>query len=251
MNYLFIELSASSLTVSSEFSQQSELFKLVFSDKKDYRYKEQLNQFFEENNLFKREYDECIISWANTRSTLVPNNVFVESNPSALMKLCYGEGISANDIDYNRISEQGFVNTYELPQWVKGFFILKYPRSVIQHEGSHVIRGIFKENAFQLKASIILHEDYFLLTLIKENKLLFYSTYSYTQAEDVVYHLMFTLQQKELLNSNGTVEIIQGVGAENGAAESIAELLKKVKDLEKMKVNIPVSFMPKSLLLCV
>lgn len=223
----------------------------VFTDKMDYRYKEQLDEFLIESGLKNQDFDEHTISWSAFRSTLIPANIFGESKPDALFKLCYGSEIPVNHIDYNRIPEQGLVNLYEIPLWVKSFFVVKYPRSIIQHEGSHMIRGIFSESSFKLKSTIIVYHNYFLLSIVKENKLQFYSMFDYQETDDIVYHLMFTLQQKDFLQESGMIQLCAGVGSTHEKVKELAEKMQSLLDLKKSNILVNNDFITNSQKLCV
>ena len=134
MKHLSIELSEAAVRFSVVENGIVKDHNFVFTDKKDYRYKEQLEEFLVESGLKNQDFDETTVSWSCKRSTLIPANIFGESKPESIFKLCYGDEIPSNHIDYNRIPEHGMVNIYEIPLWVKSFFVIRYPRSIIQHQ---------------------------------------------------------------------------------------------------------------------
>lgn len=251
MKHLSIELSDIAVRFSSNNHGVVTKSEFVFKDKKDYRYKEQLEEFLIESGLKNQDFDEHTVSWSAFRSTLIPANIFGESKPESLFKLCYGSEIPANHIDYNRIPEQSLVNLYEIPLWVKSFFVVKYPRSIIQHEGSHLIRGIFAASSFKLKSTVIIYHNYFLLSIVKENKLQFYSMFDYQETDDIVYHLMFTLQQKEFLQENGTIQLCAGVGSTVSKIDELAEKLRSLPDLKNTSILVDNDFITNSQKLCV
>jgi hypothetical protein len=143
VKHLSVELSEVAVRFTTSINDVVNHHAFLFKDKKDHSYKEQLEDFIAECGLKNQDFDEQTISWSTIRSTLVPANIFGESNPVKIYRLCFGDETPKDHIDYNRIPEQGIVNLFEIPLWVKSFFVIKYPRSIIQHEGSHVIRGLF------------------------------------------------------------------------------------------------------------
>lgn len=251
MKHLAIELSENGVRFSATEGERMDRHEYTFTDKKDYRYKEQLDEFLSQSGLKDKDFDEHTVSWCGFRTTLIPTNIFGESKPEDLFRLCFGPDIPTSHIDYNRIPEQGLVNLYEIPLWVKSFFVVKYPRSVIQHEGSHTIRGIFADNTFRTKSTIVLFSNFFLLAILKENKLQFYSVFDYQEVEDVVYHLMFTLQQKELTGDTGSIQICPGVGAPSEKMTELKDKLGMLQDLKQMKIEINEKFTVNSQKLCV
>lgn len=251
VKHLSIELSDIAVRFTSMNHGAINKHEFIFKDKKDYRYKEQLEEFLIETGLKNQEFDEQTVSWSAFRSTLIPANIFGESKPENLFKLCYGTDVPVAHIDYNRIPEQGLVNLYEIPLWVKSFFVIKFPRSIIQHEGSHLIRGVFSESSFKLKSTLVIYHNYFLLTIVKENKLQFYSMFDYQEVDDIIYHLMFTLQQKEFLQENGTIQLCAGVGSDTNKINDLSTKLGMLADMKNSAILVNNDFIINSQKLCV
>lgn len=218
----------------------------IASEKKD-----DLSEQFNGSFLKGKEFDEVTLAFFTERSTLVPNALFNESNPKEIFGFCFGEHRTEHNCDYNRLSEHGLVNIYEIPAWVKSFFILKYPRITMQHIGSHSIRQALDSNAFRLKASIGVYENKFQLLLTKHNKLEFYSYFDQQSAQDIVYHLAFVLQQKEMFSEEGTIELTSGMGVPESLIQDVERELGFVGNLKKMKVVHQSDHFAKSQLLCV
>lgn len=252
LKHLAIELSPdhvkfTSVSGGSIISENS----FSFQDKKDYRYKEQLDEFIVQCGLKDREHDEHSISWASNRATLVPSNVFGESNPESIFRLCFGNTVSSSDIDYNRLPEVGIVNVFEIPMWVKSYFIVRHPRSVIQHESTMVLRSMFNNTPFKTKIIITTYERHFVLSIAGQGKLQFYSVFDFQNAEDILYNLMFTLQQKELLEQDGEIVWCDGVGANPKLFSDFSEIKSKVKNLDLLQLKKDSSYLLNSHKLCV
>ena len=213
--------------------------------------KELMEQGMDNISFIKDDFNEITLSWSTKRSSLVPNIIFAETSPKAVYELCFGKNSTENSIDYNRIAELSIINVYDVPDWIKRLFVIKFPRVVIQHEGTHVLRQVMNASAFYLKATVILYKDYFQLTLVKHNNIEFYSFFDYQSSEDVLYHLMFTLQQKEFTNEKGTLELVAGVECDNELIEQLTKDVKRIKDLSDLTVESPTDYLPKSQLLCV
>lgn len=235
--HLEFVLSENALTV-AEINDQTvtEIGTLIFQGKKDFQYKEQIQAFLTEHQLIDKAYDEYSLSWFNALSTLVPMNIFGASNPKAIFQACFTKEMISNDIDYNRIPELSLVNVFEIPLWVKSFFVIRYPRIVIQHEGSHFLRGIFSNSTFKTGAHIVLHAGHFMLILVRHNQLLFYNTFESNNEDDVLYYLTFSLQQQELTQEDGQLYIYESQEAPSSLTKNILEKLKLLKDLKQFSI---------------
>jgi hypothetical protein len=248
---LAIELSNIGVRFSESSMGVISTHELLFSDRQEFRFREVLDDFVSTTGIKGRDYTDYTLSWSMERSTLVPSNIFGESNPVDLFQLCYGKSIPTGQIDYNRIPEQGVVNIFEIADWVKSYVVTRFPRTIIQHEGSHLIRGLFAASTFKLHVLLVPYATYFQLIMAKENKLIYYSTFDYQEIEDVIYHLAFTLQQKELMNTDGRLTISRGIGSSTDFAEQLIERFKHFHDLRQLTVNVDPHFITNAQRLCV
>lgn len=213
--------------------------------------KEELESHLNNSEFLTSEFDNYFLSYSSNQSTLVPNNIFAESSAKSIHKLCFGNINSTAEIDYNRIAEVGVVNVFSIGQWIKRFFILKYPRINIQHEGSFIVRNMLNKNSFKLKIVISLHSGYFQLSIVQQSKLEFYSFFDFQNDEDILYHLMFVLQQKEMLNEKGRIELIQFSNKHDDLIEKLQKNITRIKEIKQLEVKKVDSYIQKAQLLCV
>jgi len=213
--------------------------------------REELEHHLSDHSFLTQDFDEHFLSFSSNRSTLVPNNIFAESSATAIHKLCFGPVIDTCDVDYNRVAEVGVVNVFEIPSWVKRFFILKYPRINIQHEGSFIVRKMLDKNYFNLKVTISLHSDFFQLSIVKHSKLEFYSFFDFQNDEDILYHLLFVLQQKELTNEKGSIELISSSEDTSVLIQTLEKNILRISDMNQLKVEKTESYIQKAQALCV
>jgi hypothetical protein len=96
-----------------------------------------------------------------------------------------------------------------------------------------------------------LHQNSFNLILSNENGLQFYSHFDYQSADDVIYHFVFTLQQKQLLDQAGALIISSSVGASENVANEIQDKLKTLNELKDFKIDINSQLLLNNQTLCV
>lgn len=222
-----------------------------FKGSSEIDYKEQLTAYILQQKIDFSTQDEVLVSWSSKETSLVPAGIFAESNAEAIYKLCFHVDIPQQQVDYNRIPELQLVNVFDIPLWVKSFFVLKFPRVIIQHEGTHLLRSIFKGSTFKTSCSILLHKEYFSLTIVKANNLQFYSTFEYQTADDVIYYLSYTLQQKEMADSLSEIRLMNGVLTEFNINQQIKVLLEKLPIYKNCKLLMDDALPAKYLKTCV
>ena len=212
---------------------------------------EKLDLHLKKEDFLNQEFDEVTLSWSTKRSTIIPKNIFNESSPDSIFELCYGKDAVSNEIDFNRITELNIVTIFEIFDWVKQYFTTKFPRIIMQHEGTHLIRKILKDSRTELYVAAVVYSNYFQLIIMNQNRLEFYSSFDYQSHEDIVYYLLFTLQQKELISQKGTISVIPGVGEDKSIPDELIRNIERIKDLNELKYAKVDHLVAKSQLLCV
>ncbi|MBU2019841.1 MAG: DUF3822 family protein [Bacteroidetes bacterium] len=192
-------------------NEATDEFHFTFTDKTDFGYKDQLDAFLTKTDFRTMDWDEYSLSWYSEKSTLLPYAIFGTTDLTLAFQLSFGKNTDENDIDFNRIPEHTLVNLYEIPMWVKSFFVTRFPRIVIQHVGTHAIRGAFNGGTFGLKITLLPFHNHFLLMAVKNNDLAFYNIYDFQSKEDVYYHLAHLVQQQNWKSDKGTVVISEPI----------------------------------------
>lgn len=250
--HLAIEASPSAIAFTILNGETSTFFQTIeITGKTEQESKANLSDQFKTIEALQHDFDEVTLAWSHAKSTLVPSIVLNDSTAKDVFQLCFGSTTDDFDVDYNRIAELSIVNVYEIPSWIKSFLVMKFPRVIIQHTGSHAVRRVMHKNAFDLKATVLLFDGYFMLSMAKHNKLEFYSFFDYLAPEDVLYHLTFALQQKELMNEKGSIELVSGISSDKATIAAFQELKSKVANLNAFTVIEQNDFIAKSQLLCV
>lgn len=237
-----VEITPHDSTIQREFD-----FELVESN--DIQYKQQLSKHFDSIDLHN-DYAEYTLAWGTEKQTLVPLRVYNESNAKDIFHLMFGYGIEDQTIDFNRLMELSLVSVFELPDWVKSFFIMKYPTISIKHENAMLLRAIFQGATFKQKIIITLNKNYIDLNISFHNELIFNNSFSYQNATDILYHLLFVLQQNEIDNKEGEILLLTSADDTKSIALEVEKLLKQHYPIKKLG-TITISSVLKLHTLCV
>jgi hypothetical protein len=155
------------------------------------------------DDFFKPDFADFVLTAGTVRNTLIPTGIFNVSKPAEIFKLNYTEPLE--NLDYNRLPELDIVNIYELPIWVKSAFVIRFPRVKIMHRSSVLLKGIFDQTAFYTKAHIFIEESSFYFFITDRNKLIYFNRFDFKNLADIVYHLLFVMEQKELSQDKTTI----------------------------------------------
>ena len=162
----------------------------------DFEYSRQGVEQLSSSEIFKYEYSDYILTAGSIRNTLVPTSIFNHSKPAEIFQLNYSAPF--DNLDYNRIAELDIVNIYELPMWIKSAFVIRFPRVKMVHRSTVLLKGIFNQPSSGQKLHLFIEKDSFYFFITEKNKLQYFNRFDYKALADIVYHVLFVLEQKEI-----------------------------------------------------
>lgn len=249
-NILAIDLSNSSIRFSVwKSGMVTQNFDYNFNSSQDFKYKEELKTFVQSNGIKQIDCDDVVLSMSQVQSTLIPMNIFNETTKESVFKLGFGQLDAGMELDYNRLPQQSIVNIFSHPEWVKSYFVMNFPRIIMQHEGSHLIRQLFSVSTYKPKAILSIHRDHFLMIVGQHNELKYYNYFTFTNIDDILYYIGFALQQMQIERKD--VEMIFNIasGCEI-EAEQLVEWYKKLYQ-PQVEVQHGLHYLTKAIELCV
>lgn len=212
-------------------------------------YKDQLNTFFDTHS-FDANYKDVTVAWADDAAFFTPVKLYQESDLKTLGSLMFGKDVDQQELDFNRLSEIDLVSVYQVPVWVKSFFVRKFPYALIQHEQTMIHRALFQGKTFDRKIVFRLLDNYFGLSVIEQNKIIFSNNYTYKTISDIIYYFNFAVIQLDIQHKGGSIEILTLDPYQNKAEEVVDTLIKQKLLKGYTKESIPNS-LHKLQLLCV
>jgi hypothetical protein len=226
------------------------LEKYSFSNKTDYYYKEQLQLLIEKHQLNAPSFEEHIVMWYSPVSSLVPMNMLNDLVPKELLKYSFSENKIKHDVNFNRISELSIVHVFEIPTWLKSFFVLRFPRAIIQHFGTGIIRGIFNTSSFKPTIHLFLTTEFSLMLFVKHNELVFYNSFEYTNENDLVYYALHVLTQNKALSDAGNM-VVHPLSSTEIDEKQIVEKWNDIREASQFKISTEPTQTLKFLATCV
>lgn len=207
------------------------------SSKREVDLKEELSRFVAGINL-NAAYNEYSLAYCSPNSALFPNAIFSESTPNKLAHLVFGDAIEKNNLDFNRIAELSMVNVYEIPLWIKSYFIIKFPQILIQHEQTMNLRALFQGSVFKLKIVVGIFDDYFSLNIIHKTELIFANSYGFTSMEDIVYYTQFALKSKNIQENKAE---LLGITSSPESEELFKEFSSAMTKIQASSMTLDIS----------
>ncbi len=159
----------------------------------------ELKKYFKEIPELNNIFSSVKIIHYNNISTIVPEVVFDKNN--ALSYLKFNSQILQNDyVACDKIFNNECVNVYIPYVNINNFIFKKFNSFIYNHYSSIILEEVKSNEKNSTKPSLYLNIDLNHLEIIyfENNKLVFYNTFNYSLKEDVIYYLLFTIDQLKL-----------------------------------------------------
>lgn len=184
---------------------------------------ERLEFLFSNYQLIKN-YNKVYISILNSHFTLIPNAYKNQNNTSDILKFGTGLTTAVSVIEHS-ITNLAFC--YALPLELKQLLEKTFPIAFIRHSGA-VILNLFNTLPALINFDLFLNINYKIIEIAvkQKNDLQFYNVFNYQTNEDIIYYLLFTLEQLNLNPITVKVVIAGQIETEGNLISSIKKYIK-------------------------
>lgn len=236
---LTIHISRTSVHVAEVLRSNQEIVRssnLELHESTPAQYRSALKDFFNTNG-FDKEYDEVSAAWSTAQNALIPLRVYNDTDPKSLYKLLFGNKIDQKTIDFNRLMELSIVSVFEIPDWVKSFFVINYPHITIKHEQALVLRAVFQASTFHKSIHISLCDDYMNIFLVHHNELKFSNAFEYQTVDDILYYSMYVLEQEGWKDQSAKLHGYFVGDQKRQLLEEFEKKMKRLKSAENISIQ--------------
>lgn len=218
-----------------------------FTSQQQLQQKEELTNWLKDQ-VKASELNECIVSWCHPKVTLIPQSIFEQDNKELLFKSSFVEPLHGSEIDYNRLMAEQLIVLYEIPLWVKSIFVSFFPRSIVQHHLTHMLRGGFNHALLPNMQVQHIGEQVF-IQCFKNGQLQFSNSFEAASTEDLVYYISYVFQQEEM-SSTSKIHLFSSE-AETIQLHTLHTELKSLKPFQSCNFVLDEAYTLKHLSLCV
>ena len=158
-----------------------------------------LKKGFKENNELSNSFSSVKIIHYNNLSTVVPEPLFDKNN--ALSYLKFNSKILQNDYAaYDEIFNNECVNVYIPYVNINNYIFKMFDSFVYNHYSSIILEKVKLNEKNTITPSLYLNinSNHMELIYFVKNKLIFYNRFDFSTKEDIIYYLLFTIDQLKL-----------------------------------------------------
>ncbi len=155
-----------------------------------------LLQFVSENNFNKENYKSILVNWLGNHFTLVPASFYDADKAKEMLEFNVG-GTNGELTFTNDVNDIKLI--YSVPAELKNSLDKTFPNHNFKHIGYSTMKLFFTH--FQLKNADIflnIHQGQTEILIKKDKKPVLYNMFKTQSDEDVLYYLLFSVEQFEL-----------------------------------------------------
>ena len=200
---------------------------------------EKLNTIINESEIDQSNIIDVKLIICNKLSSLVPNNLFEKK--LSLEYLKFNSKLLENDFAaHDFIEEIDAVNVYLPYMNVNNYIIDNFGSFNFYHYSTLLIKKLIKYNKEKEPCLYVnLQEESFQVLIIKKNKLLYYNNFDFKKKEDILYFLLFVIEQNKIDSNKSKLYLIGKIDLKSDAYLLISKFISNVEiiDFKESYIN--------------
>ncbi|MFL2666329.1 MAG: DUF3822 family protein [Flavobacteriaceae bacterium] len=200
---------------------------------------EKLNTIINESEIDQSNIIDVKLIICNKLSSLVPNNLFEKK--LSLEYLKFNSKLLENDFAaHDFIEEIDAVNVYLPYMNVNNYIIDNFGSFNFYHYSTLLIKKLIKYNKEKESCLYVnLQEESFQVLIIKKNKLLYYNNFDFNKKEDILYFLLFVIEQNKIDSNKSKLYLIGKIDLKSDAYLLISKFISNVEiiDFKESYIN--------------
>jgi len=198
-----------------------------------------LNKILKESEIDQSNIIDVKLIICNKLSSLVPNNLFEEK--LSLEYLKFNSKLLENDFAaHDFIEEIDAVNVYLPYVNVNNYILDNFGSFNFYHYSTLLIKKLIKYNKEKESCLYVnLQEESFQVLIIKKNKLLYYNNFDFNKKEDILYFLLFVIEQNKIDSNKSKLYLIGKIYVKSDVYLLISKFISNVEiiDFKESYIN--------------
>jgi hypothetical protein len=244
LNLLLEDGQISAAVFNKDNTQLYEVCRIAFNESNQHSQNliNELTFFLKDFDILKHTYAHVQIQLLNRLFTLVPKSF---SNGNLKEILAFNLGLTdIKKIQQSLINNSiNFVYTYDHDLHL--FLEKTFNTAKIEHAGA-VSADLFLKSAILKKSDVFLniHDHVIELMVKKDSDLLFYNVFKWDSNEDILYFLLFSIEQFQLDQSTLLLSIAANLPTTHTLFELMKKYIRHIQFVSSKAIDVPVENLP-------
>ena len=160
---------------------------------------EQLDQFFLRYKQLTAAYDEILVYHDNCLNTFVPHAYFDEQHLGHYLQ--YNTKVFSTDyFDYDQVGDYDFNNVFIPYVSINNYLLDKYTSFTYKNINTPLVDCLLQKSTQEegVQVYAFIKKDHFELVLANNGKLILFNSFTFQNAQDFIYYILFTYEQLQL-----------------------------------------------------
>ena len=163
----------------------------------------EITEIINNDVIIKSEFSTQSVAFVNFPSTLVPSSLYKKEEAETI--LAFNTEVMGKVLADTILSQKAHL-IYSVPESILTIVSNFFPKAKQKAQESILIQQYSQFNNNTEKAYLYLNQKKVIITLFKENKLVFNNSFDYLTKEDLLYFVLFSFEQLKLSTEN--IEVI-------------------------------------------
>jgi hypothetical protein len=173
-------------------------------------------------DFLQLNYRQVDIAIASAKITTAPQDFFIQSDAMDLVSATYA--VSPDDeILIEPIFDLGPATAILVPRYVKENCMSLFPGAYLRSAPAVFVKGVMRNHSQLISRQVFIniHREYFEITVIQGVRLLYLNAFRYSTPSDVLYYVIFVLEQLGFVPSEQDVTLMGNVAQSSTIAEEL------------------------------
>lgn len=197
---------------------------------------QELLDLISDNEIFSYNFLKTTFLIRNQGSTIIPFSIYDENYKASYM-LYNNPNEAGYIINSDILSSLNIVNLYNLQISLKEAINTYNSNAQILHSSTSLIKGLFsmfKNKINETSAFIHIGQTYFDMVVIsQQGELLFYNSFKFKNADDLVYYVLFAFEQLKLKPVASPLYLLGEIEIDSQIFERLYKYIGKIYFLER------------------
>lgn len=160
-------------------------------------------------NCTQQSYKRIDIAVASHKITTAPPDFFARGNATNIMSATHVIGADEAIIT-DPVFEEGPVTSILVPAYIPEYCATLFPGVIVKSAASVFVKGTMHQHsqATARQVFINIHRGYFEISVIQGSRLLYLNAFRYSAPADVLYYLIFLLEQLGFIPSEENITLM-------------------------------------------
>ena len=191
-----------------------------------------LKAVFETNSVFEQDFTNISCIYQNELSCLVPKDLFKSEHLADYLKF-NAKILKTDFINYDEVKSIEAINVYVPLVNINNYLFDRFGSFTYKHSSTILIEQLISEKVtVNEKLFLNVNQSTFEILSFGADKLKFYNIFQYQTPQDLVYYLLFTIEQLNLDTEIIKLFLIGGIEKENETFKLIYKYVRNVEILE-------------------